>query len=117
MEYRNPIYTVDGRINCEINHPEFGWIPFTADPNDVEQHGRDLFAAISKDGCISEYSEPSDLADRVRAQRNLLLANSDWSQLPDVPQPLKDKWAIYRQALRDIPLQNGFPNQIIWPEI
>lgn len=43
MDIRNPIFTADNRIDCEIEHPNFGWIPFTADPNDVEQHGRDIY--------------------------------------------------------------------------
>lgn len=34
MEIRNPRFNARGSIDCEINHPEFGWIPFTADPND-----------------------------------------------------------------------------------
>lgn len=42
------------------------------------------------------------LIDRMRHQRNLLLAASDWSQLPDAPVD-KTAWAAYRQALRDLP--------------
>lgn len=42
------------------------------------------------------------LAARMRHQRNLLLAASDWSQLPDAPVD-KTAWAAYRQALRDLP--------------
>lgn len=42
------------------------------------------------------------LAARMRHQRNLLLAGSDWSQLPDAPVD-KTAWAAYRQALRDLP--------------
>jgi hypothetical protein len=34
MEIRNPIYNVFGTIDCEINHPDYGWIPFTASPDD-----------------------------------------------------------------------------------
>lgn len=34
MEFRNPVYNHLGTIDCEINHPSLGWIPFTADPND-----------------------------------------------------------------------------------
>lgn len=36
MEFRNPIYTADGRIDVEVNHPLFGWIPSTVSPNDDE---------------------------------------------------------------------------------
>lgn len=44
MSIRNPRFTADNRIDCEIEHPAYGWIPFTADPNDAEQHGRDIHA-------------------------------------------------------------------------
>jgi hypothetical protein len=58
-------------------------------------------------------------AEVVVAQRNALLANSDWTQLADVPltAEMKAQWATYRQALRDITDQSGFPDQINWPEI
>jgi hypothetical protein len=58
-------------------------------------------------------------AEVVVAQRNALLANSDWTQLADVPLSAEKKaqWATYRQALRDITDQSGFPDQINWPEI
>lgn len=45
---RNPVFTADGRIDCEINHPVYGWIPFTADPSDVAAHGRAIFAMASE---------------------------------------------------------------------
>ena len=50
----------------------------------------------------------------IRARRAALLAESDWTQLPDVPLPTKEAWATYRQALRDITLQPD-PHNIIWP--
>jgi ActR/RegA family two-component response regulator len=34
MEVRNPVYNKFGTIDCEIEHPKFGWIKFTASPND-----------------------------------------------------------------------------------
>lgn len=43
MQARNPTYNKDGSIDLEIEHPAFGWIPFTASATDVEAHGRDLF--------------------------------------------------------------------------
>lgn len=51
----------------------------------------------------------------VRSQRNDLLAASDWTQVADAPVD-KASWADYRQALRDIPQQAGFPENVIWPE-
>ena len=35
MEYRNAKYLDGARIDCEINHPTYGWIPFTCDPTDT----------------------------------------------------------------------------------
>ena len=45
MDFRNAIYTVDGKIDCEINHPVHGRIPFTAAEDDVEPLGAQVFAA------------------------------------------------------------------------
>jgi len=65
---------------------------------------------------VQEERSPSDeLAQQARAERDRLLAECDWTQLPDAPTD-KDLWAAYRQALRDIPQQPGFPDKINWPE-
>lgn len=47
--------------------------------------------------------------------RNSLLLDSDWTQLSDVPLTNKSEWATYRQSLRDITDQPGFPHNIVWP--
>jgi hypothetical protein len=52
----------------------------------------------------------------IRQQRNALLTASDWTQAGDVPQATKDLWATYRQALRDVPQQAGFPTNVTWPQ-
>jgi hypothetical protein len=49
----------------------------------------------------------------IRQQRNRLLSESDWTQLADSPAD-KDKWAVYRQELRDITIQED-PFSIVWP--
>jgi hypothetical protein len=54
------------------------------------------------------------LAAQARAERNALLAASDWTQVPDAPVD-QAAWAAYRQALRDITSQEGFPEAITWP--
>jgi hypothetical protein len=56
LESRNPIFTETGAIDCEINHPQFGWIPFTASADDVEMIGREFFA-LHKDNA-APYVEP-----------------------------------------------------------
>jgi hypothetical protein len=60
---------------------------------------------------------PPDLeafATQARAQRDGLLAASDWTQVADAPVD-QAAWATYRQALRDITAQAGFPESIDWP--
>ena len=54
-------------------------------------------------------------AVEVRIERNAKLAATDWTQVIDVPQSVKDSYAPYRQQLRDVPTQSGFPNQVVWP--
>lgn len=53
----------------------------------------------------------------IREQRNTLLKETDWTQLPDIPKATRDAYKVYRQALRDVPAQEGFPNDIVWPEL
>lgn len=59
---------------------------------------------------------PSDeeLAASARAKRDRLLKDSDWTLLPDAPVN-RDAWKEYRQALRDVTGQSGFPQTITWP--
>lgn len=54
--------------------------------------------------------------DQVLAQRQSLLQDSDWTQLPDIPEATRLAWQPYRQALRDIPSQSGYPFNVVWPE-
>ena len=58
-----------------------------------------------------------DPADVARQQRTVLLQSSDWTQLPDSPLSAEKKaeLAAYRQSLRDITEQVGFPDNIQWP--
>lgn len=58
------------------------------------------------------------LANGARDKRNRLLAECDWTQTVDSPLSNEQKaaWATYRQALRDVPEQPGFPYDIKWPE-
>jgi hypothetical protein len=50
----------------------------------------------------------------IRQERNQCLSSCDWTQLPDVAVD-KQAWADYRQALRAIPNQAGFPWEVKWP--
>jgi len=50
----------------------------------------------------------------IRAERNRLLVESDWTQVLDAPVN-QAEWATYRQALRDVTAQPGFPLNVEWP--
>lgn len=90
-------------------------LPFTANPNDSEAHGRDIYAraAAGEFGPVSNF-EPTPytndyVSNVIKEERDRLIAETDWTQLPDVPEATKEAWSTYRQALRDIPQQSGFP--------
>ena len=55
----------------------------------------------------------AEAAKNVRLQRDRELAATDWMGLSDVT--MTDAWKTYRQALRDVPAQLGFPHSITWP--
>ena len=121
MNFRNAQFTSEGTIVCEIEHRQFGWIPFTADPDDVEPLGAEVFNAAK--GSAVPYVTPPEptpaeiealLASEARSIRNQLLTASDWTQVADAPVD-QAAWATYRQALRDVPSQPSFPATIDWP--
>jgi hypothetical protein len=64
----------------------------------------------------AEYKAMKDAeqAKSVRTSRGDKLKDSDWTQVADAPVD-KAAWATYRQALRDITGQDGFPWTITWP--
>ena len=82
-----------------------GNIPFTAEEEAEWEAEAAAYAAGSD----------SRKAAEVRTERNTKLAATDWTQASDVPQAVKDSYVSYRQALRDVPAQSGFPNEITWP--
>ncbi len=54
----------------------------------------------------------------LRNQRDRLLADCDWTQMPDAPlgEAAREAWRVYRQALRDLPETITDPADILWPE-
>lgn len=51
---------------------------------------------------------------QARSERDQLLSASDWTQVADAPVD-QSAWAAYRQSLRDVPQQAGFPSNVTWP--
>jgi hypothetical protein len=86
----------------------------------------DMFADTTEDGVTTTKAEheaayQADLdakaAESVRTQRDAELAKSDWRVIKSTETgvEMSAEWADYRQALRDITDQSGFPNEIEWP--
>ena len=69
---------------------------------------------------IKEVPAPTEeeLAAAIRAQRDALIAETDYLMASDYPldEDKKAELTVYRQALRDVPEQEGFPTSVIWPE-
>jgi len=83
---------------------------------------RDMFSDTTEDGVTTTKAEheaayqtrlDADAADSVRAERETKLKESDWMALSDVT--MTAEWSTYRQALRDVPEQAGFPHTVTWP--
>lgn len=127
MNYQNPKLLENGWIECEIEHPEYGWIPFTCDPNDTGAlfDTAALFAEMQPHAApyVPPTQEELDAmaAANVRSERDLKLATEvdpiagnalRWAALTAEEQ---QAWADYRQALLDVPQQAGFPESVVWP--
>ena len=73
MQVKNIKHNSIGTLDMEINHPKYGWIPFHATPDDVEPHGRELYAnAIAGEyGEIAPYIAPPEptAAEVLQAKR------------------------------------------------
>lgn len=94
--------------------PEYA-AKFIEAPDDVDHEWTFDGTTFSPPPQPSAEELAAQAASNARALRNQLLVETDWTQSVDVPQATKDKWATYRQALRDVPQQAGFPDNIQWP--
>ena len=124
-EYRNAAYVTadNSRMYVEVNHPTYGWIPFTIDNADTGSD-IDLSALKTTIGSdVTAYSAPTnaELAARIRLRRSHILVND---VDPIVSNPLlwadlgtskQNEWAAYRTALLNIPDQSEFPTSFTWP--
>lgn len=122
---RDPKFNAVDTIDCELNHPELGWIPFTASPNDPEAHGREIYGRIlaGEFGEVAPYTpDPAaELAAAMAAERvwrDLQLAATDYLTMPDYPltETARAELIAYRQALRDWPQSDDFPDQSNRPQ-
>jgi hypothetical protein len=63
---------------------------------------------------LAALQEPERLSSQLRQERNTLLSDCDWTQVADAPVD-QVAWQTYRQALRDVTSQEGFPYGVVWP--
>ena len=68
MNIRNATHAPGGLIECEYEHPKFGWIPYTANPHDVEELGREIYA-LAVAGDVAPMPEPSKDEMDAKAKR------------------------------------------------
>jgi hypothetical protein len=89
----------------------------TAYADGVEQLDGKWYTKYSVADMDAEAKTALDIAQAksVREQRDQKLAETDWSQGKDIADSVSAKYTTYRQALRDVPAQAGFPWDIQWP--
>jgi len=128
-EMRNAVEIEPGVIDCEILHPTKGWLPHTCCADDIDPAGKarhEMMVATNsfRQMTATERTERTamkrDMAELgIRSERTARLAAFDYITAPDVWPSLtpekQSEWVTYRQALRDIPEQAGFPNDVVWP--
>jgi len=127
-EARNASYIdADGNIDCEINHPQHGWIPYTLRDDDIDTTVDNAEIKEILGSNISAYVPPTQeeldtqAAAQVREQRDSLLVTevdpivSNPLRWSDMTTDQQNAWAAYRTALLDITDQAGFPHNVTWP--
>ena len=88
---------------------------------DAQRRGKEIHAGsdgrpVARDPVVSAEAA----AGRIRRHRDRLLAASDWvvTRATETGAPVPPAWVAYRQALRDVPEQPGFPLDIVsWPDM
>ena len=114
MRFReNIISKKDDKGDTIYNYDEYLLIVTDRDGLEkIVQDNMEVWLAYAKQ------QETDNQAQAVRDKRDKLLADTDWTQTDDAPLSSEDKESVrkYRQALRDITAQSGFPQEIKWPD-
>jgi hypothetical protein len=124
-ECRNAKYvrSDNSLIDVEINHPEFGWIPYTINDDDTDTtiNNASLKTLIGSDIAAFTGQTDKNAMISLRSIRNGLL---EGEVDPIVSNPLRwdalstskqNEWKAYRTALLDITAQSGAPQSVTWP--
>ena len=117
----------NARMDVEINHPKYGWIPYTLDPSDTDTtiDNDEVMALIGTD--FAAYVAPTQAeldaaaAAQVRSERDSILTTvvdplvSNPLRWADLTSDKQAEWSQYRTDLLNVPQQAGFPDSVIWP--
>lgn len=114
-------YTPFGTIDCYVTIDETGEvIPYHVTSYDDADYGIELHNLLTttQAGSVavcpqSEIDEA--LGNEIRGERDSLLSKTDWIANKDVDLPNRADWLTYRQSLRDITDQVGFPTSVTFP--
>ena len=125
MNIYNPFYTDadHNNVDFEFDHPVFGRIPTSLkiDGSDADTESRERLCEMLKEADIKPYTpqvvSDEHLIEVAKTQRDLLLSETDWYLIRQVEtgEAVPANVLNYRQALRDITKQPGYPNTIEWP--
>lgn len=102
---------------CQILVEYNGFVVITQDEGGVVTVEPNVEAWEAWKAAHPEPDPTEELAKEARAQRDKLLAETDWTQVLDAPisAESREAYRVYRQALRDVPEQEGFPERVQWP--
>ena len=84
-----------------------------------EKRGEDLSWSVERIPEKTEAEKREEAEKSVRAKRDSLISETDYLLASDYPISAEDLEAVkvYRQALRDVPQQEGFPFDVVWPDL
>ena len=114
-------------IDVEINHPQYGWIPYLLTDYDTDTtiDNDEVMALIGTD--FAAYVAPTQAeldavaAAQVRSERDSILTTvvdplvSNPLRWADLTSDKQAEWSQYRTDLLNVPQQAGFPDSVIWP--
>lgn len=114
-------------MDVEIEHPIYGWIPYSVTPHDTDTtiDNNHIMSLINDNFLpyVSPTQEQLDLesAKIIRMQRDFLLVSevdpiiTNILRWEDMNIQKQNEWQQYRQELLDVPTQEGFPDNVVWP--
>jgi hypothetical protein len=93
----------------------FAWVERDMFADYVDDEGVTVTKASQEEAYTAR--KDAEAATAVRAERDKLIASCDWMAIKafEGGTTVSTEWANYRQALRDVPLQAGFPWTVEWP--